>query len=561
MHLLLLSAERAWSHAMEMKHARAADGNRLVFGSARRHICSRIRRSSDYASRLVSLLNVNESGAAFESVLQAHAYHKTIVGLFAFEKQQWLNCVSHYSEARFVYDHLASSDALAMGYLFKEVVTSDIDPSLRYAAHQLGISRATSIENIIVEHLPYVEDENETDVVAIIRRKARDTGSQTSYASKEAPTHTKEAPKSITWRQRTVSIEHAGVANALADVSAAEAELVQYFSTLQSTNALENAAAYDRVLIASQDAVDASGTAIDELTTDGVPQGDRRMQALQITHTALHFKLVGWRIGRNRILCGDKDGLLADIPQQDFKDRLKNPLETSQQVPNGSRKRKILSLLKERTVLYDGILQSLDSVKSLPGVASDETFGEELRIMSGYFQALRCLAIARCLSHLDRPSEALALVFQAHMYAAKCTRSASGSPEESHRGKPPGPGVTEVQILQLNQLLQETLTAHRGGVALKYLRAPCSSPSDSGSQELVRQLDVFPAQGVDLKKLVEIPPKISPVAVKPIFLDLAYNHLHYPNHIECTPQTASTVADQSRQGRKEIKRGWFGFGR
>ena len=39
---------------------------------------------------------------------------------------------------------------------------------------------------------------------------------------------------------------------------------------------------------------------------------NKRMQSLQITRTAVSYDMISWRIGRNRVLVGDRDGAAVD---------------------------------------------------------------------------------------------------------------------------------------------------------------------------------------------------------------------------------------------------------
>ncbi|KAI7665616.1 hypothetical protein KC318_g7010, partial [Hortaea werneckii] len=73
------------------------------------------------------------------------------------------------------------------------------------------------------------------------------------------------------------------------------------------------------------------------------------------------------------------------------------------------------------------------------------------------------------------------------------------------------------------------------------------------------------------KNLVQYPPKIQPVPVKPLFLDVAWNYIDYPGRTAEVPAAKAAAPGQDTQMANGIeekpaveqpkKRGWFGFGR
>lgn len=84
------------------------------------------------------------------------------------------------------------------------------------------------------------------------------------------------------------------------------------------------------------------------------------------------------------------------------------------------------------------------------------------------------------------------------------------------------------------------------------------------------------AATVDLTNLVTYPPKLEPVPVKPLFLDVAWNYIDYPGRQRhataagsSASQTPAAAAAATAKGKdteekdkpKEGKRGWFSFGR
>lgn len=88
----------------------------------------------------------------------------------------------------------------------------------------------------------------------------------------------------------------------------------------------------------------------------------------------------------------------------------------------------------------------------------------------------------------------------------------------------------------------------------------------AGSKPLMAQLSSYPQGGVDLENIVTYPPQLEPVPVKPLFLDVAWNYINYPDKTAAGAKDkgkaqAKPGAAASEQEAKPQKRGWFGFGR
>jgi signal recognition particle subunit SRP68 len=81
---------------------------------------------------------------------------------------------------------------------------------------------------------------------------------------------------------------------------------------------------------------------------------------------------------------------------------------------------------------------------------------------------------------------------------------------------------------------------------------------------VVERLNEYPTSGsVDLKNLVTWPPKLKPVPVKPLFLDVAWNYVEYPGRAPAKqePEPAKTEIEDAQPERPAPKKGWFSFGR
>ncbi|KAI4276037.1 MAG: hypothetical protein LQ337_002778, partial [Flavoplaca oasis] len=556
-YILLLTSERAWALAMYMKSTHAADSNAQgTTGSTKRHIASKLQKATNHAAHLVNLLQDTEkTKAPIESILEARAYQQSLQGAIKFEKKAWEQCLQSYSEARLLYIALARSVGNKQDDVFKDLLARTIDPSLRYAAHQLKLPRTISIEMIVTR---YIQRDNNRYVTEVSKSNPDLLQESGVAAKKNAQGESADTPKTITWRSRTVKLEDATTAQALASVSAAGTKLASFLDTNPDADRRAKAAAFDDVLISSQDAVDAVKTAIDELTAEGVTQGDPRMQSLQITRTAVNYNLVEWRVGRNRVLCGAEDG--ATFESQSVKQPKKPRADGKPRIAHEESTGRRLTRLKERVVLYDSTLQSLDSVKGFPGVAADQAFINELDTKKAYFSSLRCLSIARSHALHGNKRNALALLARAAEWSSQAT-SLSPSAESSNEGISKLE-VSSAQANSLKDLLDRSVLQYQALVELEDLRSETSKKKESRSIPMIERLDEYPPEGVDLTNLVTYPPKLQPIPVKPIFLDTAWNYIDYPGR----PKKGTAAAGGGKaedtssvvETKKETKKGWFG---
>ncbi|KAF2028329.1 hypothetical protein EK21DRAFT_101926 [Setomelanomma holmii] len=559
LHLLILTSERAWAQAMAMKAAHSEDNaDKNITGSTRQHIVSRLHKAVQTAKQIVELLaDTATSGANATDVLEAKAYTFSLAGAEEFEKQaegikasnaspqRWSSCLTNFSAARVIYASLLKAKKQE---LFKEVLASTIDPSIRYAAYQSRIPRTVGVPSIARKHFPT----DDSELVSAVKQLDSAALEEEDVAS----THTQ-----ISWRGRTANIVDAAIGQALASVDSASAVLDQANGT--STSAKDRANAYDDILIASQDAVDATRRAIEELEREGVDEGDARMQDLRVTSLAVNYDLISWRIGRNRVLIGADDGLTfpPNPPQTPRRPRKDGKEWAEREEPTGRK----LARLRERIALYDAILQSIDSIKDLRGAVRDTGFVSELDAQRAYFQALKCLNLSHAYAFLETPKQALALCNRAFTLSSQAAPVQQATTLTSSKAT-----KLEVSAAQSEKLKQnlENLTSHyRGVVALSQLSANSDTAWKAGLRNaapVVERLNEYPASGsVDLKNLVTWPPKLKPVPVKPLFLDVAWNYVEYPGRAPTKqePEPPKAPVEQKQPERPAAKKGWFSFGR
>ena len=180
----------------------------------------------------------------------------------------------------------------------------------------------------------------------------------------------------------------------------------------------------------------------------------------------------------------------------------------------------------------------------------------------------RCLAIARSHSILSEHRNALALLaraFDMSSAALPVLKSLTDASDSS----PPNISISPSEAQSLHDVLQGELQRHRALVEISNLSNKARVNETPGSGfPLIERLNVYPANGVvDLTNLVTYPPKMEPIPVKPLFLDVAWNYIDYPEQAAAklttnvNKQPAGSVKKEQEQPLQQQKKGWFGFGR
>lgn len=556
----------------------AENTQRPMLGSTKRQIVSRLRRAILHAQNLSNALQESACTRATNTdILEARAYLCMLQGTLNFEKAQWTACLQHYSVTRIIFATLGPSVKTDS---FKDLLSSQVDPSIRYAAYQTKLPRTKPVPEIAIEHFPATEEDTKKRIQEVDPQAFEIDRAVTGVAKGSL----KDLPSTLTWRKRRVKIEDAAISQALGVAESKEATLASTFDSFRrgEIDSKDLAAAYEEVINARQDAVDATKTAIDELAAEGVEPGDQRIQSLQVTRTAVNYAVIEWRIGRNRILCGPHDGM-EPPPEKRAAPKTKKDGEMERASRPESSGRKI-SRLREQVALYDSILQSLDTVLELPGVAADTELVEEVNTKKSYFRALKCLAVGRSHAIGDHTVNALALYARAHDLCQTTTKAVSNVPAFSgtSASQPTKLELSQSQIENLTAVVARLVTQYRALAELKALSQAKPAASSADKRPLAERLHEFD-EPVDFTNLVTYPPKLQPIPVKPLFFDLAWNYIEYPGRtsagmngvlsaaqteevkeVDRAPVVPAPPAPEPKAEEKKApagKRGWFGFGR
>ena len=141
---------------------------------------------------------------------------------------------------------------------------------------------------------------------------------------------------------------------------------------------------------------------------------------------------------------------------------------------------------------------------------------------------------------------------------------------------PPSIDVSHVSATLVQQIVSGELERHRALVHISRLQEEERrelAPRASYQPPLIDRLAEFPEGGVDLGHIVELPPKLASIPAKPIFLDVAWNFVDYPqaDGQSSVKKNAAAVTDKQQDGdgvaaaetgkpaEQPQRKGWFGL--
>uniref|UniRef100_A0A672L648 Signal recognition particle subunit SRP68 n=1 Tax=Sinocyclocheilus grahami TaxID=75366 RepID=A0A672L648_SINGR len=487
--LVLMEAERAWSYAMQLKQEANTEPRK------RFHLLARLRKAAKHGEQLEKLCESHRVDA--KTKLEAQAYTAYLNGMVQFELQEWKSAMEAFNKCKTIYEKLASAFTEEQAVLYHQRV-EEISPNIRYCAYNIG-------------------DQNAINDLMQMRLSAGGGGGMMAEKLEALITQTRAKQAAVMseveWRGRTVPVKIDKARIFLLGLADNEAAIIQ------ADNEETKERLYESLLAECRDTIQAVR---EELRTD-VKQRERaaegadsgKVSNLQYLHSYLTYIKLWTVVRRNESMAHALQAKLKE-PQTDENKRGPRPQD----------------LIR----LYDIILQSLAELSSLQGLEEDHTFQKEVALKTLVYKAYRCFYIAQSYVLVKKWSEALVL----YERVLKYTREVQSKAKSFNNSLKDLPDVQEL-IAEVSAEKYSLQAAH--SVILK-------------SIPLSDRLDNFRLDPTLLSKqpnLVQFPPDFQPIPCKPLFFDLALNHVAFP-------PLDDKVEQKGKGGITGYFRGFFGFG-
>lgn len=475
----LFSAERAWAYGMQLKSEANTEPRK------RFHMMSRLKKAGVYADELCSLCEHDKCDA--RTKLESQAYRHYIRGSLDFENSQWKSALESYSSVKTIYENLGKAFTEDIQALYLQRV-SEIEPNIRYCAYNIG-------------------DESAIEDLMQMRREAGEGGLSGELDALLSQTREKQAAtlSEVTWQGRTVPVKNEPVRLFLLNLQESTEEV-------EKAEGIDNKISiYESVI---KQCIDAQQVLRDSLQEDQNFKASLRGQPLEgkisnrhYLHSYLTFIKLTKTIERNLLLIENMKLYLPGC-----------------HVEEGRKITKPQDLVR----LYDIIIQSLGEIPNLDGIKDDESLREEMSTRALGYKAFRCFYIAQSYAGAKKWKETIGLYSRVIDYAQEAIGKFKQIPNSSSY---------KADQSRLEELMKEAdslkYSCHASSILdTESLTDQMADVTVNNNKPLIERLDQY-AEDSSLTskkaKLVPFPPDFKPIPCRPLFFDLALNHIDMPS--------------------------------
>ncbi|XP_068631759.1 signal recognition particle subunit SRP68 [Battus philenor] len=462
----LLQAERAWSHAMQLRQEANTEPRKKF------HLVSRLKKAYAHAQTLLQLC---ESGACdARTQLEASAYAAWLGGVLLLELQQWRAAADSLQRSQLVLDKLSAALPEDERHVYKQKV-EELKPSLRYCAYNIGDQSAAG-------DLAAMRGQGLIENLDTLMAQAKESRSGIMHE--------------VEWRGRRVTVRPEKVRLFLIalqdyDKSAEKADTVE-----AKIEILEN------ILMDCKDAMSAIK---DEIKNDPKLKSGSETQVSSINYllSYLMYLRLMRTIERNNLLV-----------QQAEEARKKNAQIDGKKVRP-----------QDLTRLYEIILQNYTELQQLPGFENDAAYQREIESAMNAYRAFRCYYIAQVLTGLRRFREALAMLERSSNYTKESMARKINDKVLQNKLESLEKDIESCKfIVHADSVLEDEdedeETKFTSGKTYKD-KKPLVDRLDEyreDSQVLTKNPNIY-----------KLPPPMEAIPCKPLFFDLACNFIEFPN--------------------------------
>lgn len=508
LYIPLMTVERYWAYAMQLKEESQQDPRKKF------SMRNKLRKAASYVAAFERLVEESEQCDA-RTQLEVQGYSAWLQGTVLFELAewtgQWARPVEYFNKALAIYSKLQGAVPEEEREVYSAKI-QELEVKLRFCRHHLGDRSAT--DTLLAMRGNEALGDKLDNLLASARERQASTLSE------------------VTWKGRTLAVKHEKVRLFLLNEGLIHEELDR------TDEADERVRRLDKLLMECKDAIQ---LVRDDLKADASYKPRQQasegpVSPLHFLHTYLSFHRLNLTTLRNLALV------------QTYRRIINGDVE----VEEGKKAPKLQDLVR----LHEIIIQNLKELPNLPGLEDDVELRRSVEGQVAAHRAHRCYYVAESFLKVEKWAEALVLYQRALTYVEEAR--AGGNLQK--------PVLTELD--QLSELIDsKKFTAHAQAILAAEAAmgaAPSGTTKTAGGKEgklLIDRLDEYvedPSLTSSSPQVAQVPPPMTSVSCKPLFFDLALNHVDFPSlddKIETKKQPA-----QGTGGLTGLVKGLWGWG-
>lgn len=503
LHITLMDAERAWGYAMHDK-LRAQENPRGLF-----HMMGRLKKAVKHAAEFDKLVKESKRCDP-RTQLEATAYSSWMSATYMLERRQWSDAMRNFTQVKVIYERLRNLGT-SMRNLPEDDVRGmyaaridEIDANIRYCAYSIQGAGGNVKEMLdLKSHL----DSSSSAAMEMLAEKLEEVLALSRGKKDDAV--------EITWRGTTVPVKNEKLRAVLLRAKDKEYELAECKETDEGVMKL-----YDEVLSAYTEANSllAEDIKATEKATATIQSQKNESILQQLTFLSAYVNSLRLERANERFLrmvVRSKKLLASAAPGRGKPDEIVR--------------------------LYDLIIQNLSDFAELEFVRDDIESVKAAAAKILAFRAHRCFYVGEAYRHSGKHTEALALYQRTveHAVAAKSQLASCSASALAGSAGAAGAMLAPTFAEELDALVKE-VRANKCQLHAAALGG--EKPAQDVKlvdKPLYNALDVYSVSSetaLSKPNFVAFPPDFEPISCKPLFFDLASNHISFPSLKERTAQ-------------------------
>ncbi|GMM33464.1 signal recognition particle subunit [Saccharomycopsis crataegensis] len=474
--ILLYLAERDLSKALEILVVSEVSSSR----SKEKFIISKLKRTVEHIKQLI-MISFNEPNKSKK--IELYVYLGLAEGLLAVKQKKWSVAAYSLSVARNALEFLESYTDYQenkANHLYREIIESRIDPSLRLAITHSSFAQNVIDLNIVSKIVIQKsskdsQDDVYEDAIELIKEK-----DESFLEVDESQASTRQLITEVTWSSYTAKLHSSEIARMIMEVQSSEKKIQN-----------SDISSFDPVLIGWKETLESHEVDTERANSMGV-EDEEEIRDRQIVLTFIKYHMHFAQVRRDHALI---DSLNAK--------KLKND--------------SLVDINRDIVRIYEMILSTISKIQDLPGVYSDQDLSSDIEALKTYYQSLKYQVIANVYEIVKKHKESLLIL-------ENISQKLSGL-KPLNIEKFPGEILSNEKLVSYTKQVSEYKVKVHVLAQFEHESSRNQAVVQSVADAVNIPVSINTIQELtNTNKLMDIE-SVKPVTVKPVFFDLAFNYV------------------------------------